>query len=117
MVKKAEPKNPLSEVFGFPTSNKSERALHFQTNRLCPFNNVVPNCTKVNAIHPEGVCSVLDSDGRATIICQVRFQEDLLVGTEAAAFLFPEDSKWMIYPRVKLKDASGKSAGTVDMML
>jgi hypothetical protein len=45
-----EPRNPLAEVFGFPTSNKSKRALHYQSNRLCQFNNVVPSCTKVSVV-------------------------------------------------------------------
>lgn len=58
----AEPKNPLAEVFGFPISNKTERALHYQENRLCPFNNVVPSCTKVSEVDPLGVCSLFDRD-------------------------------------------------------
>lgn len=69
-------RNPLAEVFGFTIIDKSERALHYQANRLCPFNNIVPSCTKVSVIDPLGVCSLYDKDGQPTVICPVRFKED-----------------------------------------
>ncbi|HEX7774561.1 MAG TPA: NotI family restriction endonuclease [Pyrinomonadaceae bacterium] len=113
----AEPKNPLAEVFGFPTNNKSERALHYQSNRLCPFHNVVPNCTKVSVVDPLGVCSLLDKDGNPTVVCPVRFKEDYLITAEAARFFFPPATKWEALPEIRLKDAHGKAAGNVDMIL
>lgn len=113
----AEPKNPLNEVFGFPTSNKSERALHFQSNRLCPFHNVVPNCTKVSVVDPLGVCSLYDRDGSPTVVCPVRFKEDYLITAEAARFFFPQGTKWEALPEIRLKDARGKAAGNVDMVI
>jgi RNA polymerase sigma-70 factor (ECF subfamily) len=35
----------LAEVFGFPIDNESERAKRYRDNKLCPFNNIVSNCT------------------------------------------------------------------------
>lgn len=113
----AEPKNPLAEVFGFPTSNKSERALRFQQNRLCPFNNVVPNCTKVSVVDPVGVCSLFDKDKSPTVVCPVRFKQDYIITVEAAKFFFPPETKWEALPEVRLKDSNGKAAGNVDMVL
>jgi hypothetical protein len=112
-----EPKNPLAEVFGFPISNKSERALRFQSNRLCPFNNVVPSCTKVSEVDPLGVCSLFDKDGEPTVVCPVRFKEDFLITVQAANFFFSADTKWVALPEIRLKDANGKAAGNVDIML
>ncbi|MDR1183081.1 MAG: hypothetical protein LBL13_14010, partial [Bacteroidales bacterium] len=66
---------PLSEVFGFPIENESERALRYRRNRLCPYNNSVSSCTKNSVESPLGVCS-LQHKNRPVIICPVRFRED-----------------------------------------
>ena len=50
---------PLGEVFGFPLDNETERALRYRTNKLCPYNNVVSNCTKNSTEFPLGVCSLI----------------------------------------------------------
>jgi len=39
-------KQPLAEVFGFPIENVSSDADRYRKNKLCPFNNKVPSCTK-----------------------------------------------------------------------
>ncbi|MDT7781077.1 MAG: hypothetical protein QOC99_3589 [Acidobacteriota bacterium] len=113
----AEPKNPLTEVFGFPISNKSARALHYQENRLCPFNNIVPSCTKVSEVDPLGVCSLFDRDGNPTVVCPTRFKEDFLITAKAARFFFRPHTKWVAMPEIRLKDSRGKAAGNVDIML
>ena len=59
-TEKIDNKNPLAEVFGFPVSNASKEALRFRHNRLCPFNNKVPSCTKDKAKNPLGVCSIFN---------------------------------------------------------
>ena len=112
----AEPKNPLAEVFGFKVSDKSERSLHFQNNRLCPFNNIVPSCTKVSVVDPLGVCSLHERD-EPTIICPVRFKEDWMIATHAAEFFFSGRREWTAMPEVRLKDRNGKSAGNIDLVL
>jgi hypothetical protein len=112
-----DPKNPLAEVFGFPTSNKSKRARHYQSNRLCPFNNVVPSCTKVSVVDPLGVCSLFDRDGHPTVVCPTRFKEDLIIAEHAANFFFPPEAKWVVLPEIRLKDGNGKAAGNVDLVL
>lgn len=110
-------KNPLAEVFGFTVSDKSERALHYQTNKLCPFNNIVPSCTKVSVIDPLGVCSLYDRDAQPTIVCPVRFKEDWLITTHAASFFFRPNTQWTAMPEIRLTDANGKAAGNIDLVL
>lgn len=53
------PKHPLAEVFGFPPDNLSAEAERYRRNRLCPYNNKVPSCTKDKANDPLGVLSQL----------------------------------------------------------
>jgi hypothetical protein len=65
------PKHPLSEVFGFPMNNFSPDAERYRANKLCPFNNKVPSCTKDKAENPLGVCSVFDGD-KVVVTCPVR---------------------------------------------
>ena len=115
-VAPAKPKNPLAEVFGFTVSDKSERALHFQKHKLCPFNNIVPSCTKVSVVDPLGVCSLYERD-EPTVICPVRFKEDWMIATHAAEFFFPKGRQWTAMPEVRLNDKNGKSAGNIDLVL
>lgn len=110
-------KNPLAEVFGFTISDKSERALHYQANKLCPFHNIVPSCTKVSVIDPLGVCSLYDKDGQPTVVCPVRFKEDWLITTQAAKFFFPSSDQWTALPEIRLTDVNGKAAGNIDLVL
>nr|CBX29915.1 hypothetical protein N47_F16100 [uncultured Desulfobacterium sp.] len=56
---------PLAEVFGHLIDDQSEKAVRYRSNRLCPFNNKVPNCTKDKAKNPLGVCSVFHNDSPA----------------------------------------------------
>lgn len=108
-------RQPLGEVFGFPINNMTAVADRHRRDRLCPFNNRVPSCTKDKANDPLGVCSVIDK-GEAVITCPVRFRQDWVIATDAANFFFPE-SKWTTLTEVRLKDKNGKSAGNVDVML
>ena len=111
-----EPKQPLAEVFGFLTTDLSPQATRYRTNRLCPFNNKVPNCTKDKAKDPLGVCSVFHG-GTPTITCPIRFREDWLIADDAAAFFFPEETNWSSLTEVRLNDANSKSAGNIDVVL
>lgn len=47
----------LAEVFGFPITNETERAKRYRDNKLCPFNNIVSNCTKNSIEFPLSICS------------------------------------------------------------
>jgi hypothetical protein len=107
---------PLAEVFGFPITNASDDASRYQANRLCPYNNKVPNCTKDKAEDPLGVCSLFEDD-EPTIICPVRFRQDWLITSDAARFFFPPDAKWTSLTEVRLNDKNGKSAGNIDVVL
>jgi len=109
-------KQPLAEVFGFPITNNSPEANRYRNNRLCPFGNKVPNCTKDKANNPLGVCSIFADDG-VVITCPIRFRENWLMAEDAALFFFPPGVNWTTLTEVKLKDKFGKTAGNVDIVL
>lgn len=110
---------PLAEVFGYPPDDFSESAERFRENRLCPFNNIVPNCTKARVENPLGVCSIHgDGDaGSPTIICPVRFREEWIIASDAARFFFPKGTTWTSLTEVRLTDKHGGSAGNIDVVL
>jgi len=109
-------KNPLAEVFGFPISNRSRDAKRYRRLRLCPFNNIVPSCTKDKASNPLGVCSIFEANSPA-IICPIRFREHWRVAEDAASFFFPKGTKWTSLTEVRLNDAKDDSAGNIDLVL
>ena len=110
------PANPLGEVFGYPVSNNSERAKRYREDRLCPFNNIVPNCTKDKAKDPLGVCCVNTGAG-SVITCPVRFREDWIIAHDAASFFFDKGVKWTSLGEVRLNEGNGRSAGNIDYVL
>ncbi|WP_304153270.1 NotI family restriction endonuclease [Phocaeicola plebeius] len=108
--------NPLSEVFGFPIENESQKANRYRINKLCPFGNIVPNCTKDKASDPLGVCSINHGENHI-ITCPVRFREDWLIIEEAAKFAFPKEALWTSLSEIKLVDKNGQSAGNIDYVI
>lgn len=110
------PKHPLAEVFGFPTSNFSSDAERYRRNRLCPFNNRVPSCTKDKAENPLGVCSVYDGN-KVVVTCPVRFRQDWLIAEDAASFFFPAGTAWTSLTEIRISDKYGRSAGNIDVVL
>jgi len=113
---KAPTQQLLAEVFGFPIDNESERAKRYRDNKLCPFNNIVSNCTKNSIEFPLGVCS-LHHKGKPVIICPIRFREDWSIISDAAGFIFDKKATWIHVGEVRLKDKHGKSAGNIDYVL
>jgi hypothetical protein len=111
-----EPLHPLAEVFGHLPTDMSPKAQRFRKNRLCPFNNKVPSCTKDKAKDPLGVCSVMHRN-RPVITCPVRFRENWLIADDAANFFFGEEMSWTSLTEVRLTDYYGKSAGNIDVVL
>ena len=111
------PNHPLAEVFGFPTDNLTEEADQHRRDRLCPFGNAVPNCTKTSLENPLGVCSVHGANGETVITCPVRFQQSWRIASDAAGFFFPPGAAWTSLTEVRLKDSVGKSAGNIDIVL
>lgn len=109
--------NPLAEVFGFPTNNHTPAAIRNRKGKFCPFNNKVPNCTKDKALDPLGVCSIYEDEGKATITCPTRFREHWIIAEDAASFFFPTGAAWTSLTEVRLKDATGQSAGNIDVVL
>jgi hypothetical protein len=107
---------PLAEVFGFPIQNESERAKRYRDNKLCPYNNIVSNCTKNSIEFPLGVCSIYHKNN-PVIICPVRFREDWGIISDAAKFIFDENATWTHVGEVRLNDKFGKSAGNIDYVL
>lgn len=116
MIVEKNNNQPLAEVFGFPIDNQSERSIRYRENKLCPFNNIVSNCTKNSIEFPLGVCS-LNHKGNPVIICPIRFREDWKIVSDAAAFIFDEKTAWTHVGEVRLKDKFGKSAGNIDYVL
>ena len=108
--------NPIEEVFGFPVSNDTETAQYYRDNRLCPYHNRFPNCTKDKADNPLGVCCV-NYNSEKIITCPTRFREDWIILRNAAEFVWPRGTKWTSLPEVKLIDGFGQSAGNVDYIL
>ncbi|MDA3875380.1 MAG: NotI family restriction endonuclease, partial [Kiritimatiellae bacterium] len=94
-------KHPLAEVFGHSTTDFSTRAERYRKNKLCPFNNKVPSCTKDKAKDPLGVCSVQTTAG-PVITCPIRFREDWLIADDAANFFFPKYSSCTSLTEVRL---------------
>jgi hypothetical protein len=108
--------HPLAEVFGFPCTNHSEIAARHRLNRLCPFNNKVPNCTKDKANDPLGTCSVFH-DGKTVITCPIRFRQEWAIATDAANFFFKPNTSWTSLTEVRLRDKNDGSAGNIDVVL
>lgn len=112
--------NPLAEVFGFPTDNLNINAERYRKNRLCPFHNKVPSCTKNSATNPLGVCSIFHNSS-PVITCPIRFTENWLFAEEAARFFFDEkvvsNGRWTALREVRLEDKDGKTAGNIDYVL
>lgn len=103
-------------MFGFPISNESSKALRYRKQKLCPYNNKVPNCTKDKANNPLGVCCVMNKE-RPVITCPTRFREDWLIIESAAEFAFGTDASWTSLSEIKLVDKNGQSAGNIDFVL
>ena len=116
MSKKENHNSPLSEVFGFPIYNNSLKAERYRTQKLCPYNNKVPNCTKDKANNPLGVCSVYHGN-ISVITCPIRFREHWIIVENAAKFAFGPNLKWTSISETKLLDANGQSAGNIDFVL
>lgn len=108
--------HPLAEVFGFPADNLSAAVERYRNNRLCPYNNRVPSCTKDKANDPLGVCSIYDGE-QPVITCPVRFRQDWLIAEDAAHFFFPSETRWTSLTEVRLNDRNGRSAGNIDVVI
>ncbi|MBI5969921.1 MAG: hypothetical protein HY884_02065 [Deltaproteobacteria bacterium] len=109
-------KNPLAEIFGFPVINDSGDSKRYRREKLCPFNNRVPNCTKDKANNPLGVCSIFN-DYKTVITCPVRFRESWLIVENAAKFFFPKGTSWTSLTEIRLTDANNHAAGNIDYVL
>jgi len=107
---------PLVEVFGFSVDDKSKDAKRSISNRLCPFNNIQPHCTKDKIAEPLGVCSLFHN-GDPVVICPIRFTQEWLIISEASRFFFGSSANTTSFREVPLREASGKSAGNIDYVV
>lgn len=113
------PGQPLCEVFGYPVNDQSPEAIRHRSGKLCPFNNVVPQCTKTSVLDPLGVCSVFEK-GAPVITCPVRFRQKIRNATmydDAKKFLLPSSSQWDYVTEATLRDSQGLSVGDIDVVL
>jgi hypothetical protein len=108
--------NILAEVFGYLVSDQTDTANRYRTNRLCPFNNKVPNCTKDKAKDPLGVCSIYHNE-QPVITCPIRFRQEWMIAEHAASFFFREGMRWTSLTEIRLNDANGENAGSIDIVL
>ncbi len=111
-----KPNHPLAEVFGFPVDNFSVTAERYRNQKLCVYNNKVPNCTKDKANNPLGVCSIYHNQ-EPVITCPIRFRQDWLIAENAASFFFGRNTAWTSLAEVRLSDKVGQSAGNIDLVL
>jgi hypothetical protein len=116
MTKKLKNKSPFGEIFGFPIENDSSKAQRYRKQKLCPYNNKVPNCTKDKANNPLGVCSVWHN-GTSVITCPIRFREDWIIIENAAEFAFGQNANWTSLSEIKLVNKNGQSAGNIDFVI
>ncbi|MCS7287914.1 MAG: NotI family restriction endonuclease [Roseiflexus sp.] len=56
-------------------------------------------------------------ENEPVITCPVRFRQDWIIADHAASFFFQEGAKWTSLTEVRLNDATGKSAGNIDVVL
>lgn len=77
-------------------------AARYRRNRLCPYINKVPNCTKDSVTDPLGVCTIFHGENLA-IICPVRLRQDWIIAEHAAAFFFSKGTRWTTLVEVRLK--------------
>src|ERR1700722_10946137 len=71
-------RQPIAELFGFPPDSKTGQAARYRTNRLCPYNNKVPSCTKDSITDPLGVCTIFHGD-KLAVICPIRLRQDWMI--------------------------------------
>ena len=114
------PKHPLAEVFGFLYDDMSIPADRGRRQKLCPFNNKVPQCTKDKVSDPLGTCIIFDGEGIA-VTCPVRLRQDWMIASDAAEFFFPDlrgsNAETTVLSEVRLKDADDSSAGNIDHVI
>lgn len=94
----------------------SPEAERYRQNRLCPYNNKVPNCTKDSRTNPLGICSIFHGEEIA-ITCPVRLRQDWIIADHAASFFFDPGTRWTTLLEVRLKDKHDRSAGNIDVVL
>ena len=109
------PNQPLCEVFGFPVDNFSDEAIRHRAEKLCPYNNQVPQCTKAKKNDPLGVCSMWDA-GSPVIICPVRFRQNWRIIRDTGDFLVPNAANFDYVTEAKLVDAEDESVGKIDVV-
>jgi hypothetical protein len=109
-------RNPLVEVFGYPADDFSAEAARNREEKLCPFHNKVPECTKDKKSDPLGACDVR-AGGEPVITCPQRLTEDWIIVKDAAEFFFEEGDSYRVLREYRLKDANGEVVGNVDIVL
>lgn len=107
---------PLCEVFGFPVNSLIDPAVYSRAGKLCPYHNVVPECTKDKKANPLGVCSMWDN-GLPVILCPIRFTQNYQVIQDTAPFLLAKNKQYSFVSETPLRDAGGNPAGKIDFVL
>ncbi|NJM34826.1 MAG: hypothetical protein HC850_09085 [Rhodomicrobium sp.] len=104
----------IAEVFGYAVEDTSSEAVASRARKHCPFRN--SPCTKASKNDPLGICS-LGSDGRATVLCPVRFIDRNRIFIDAARMAFGPGVRFGAVPEVRILRIGSKKIGKVDFLL
>jgi len=107
---------PLCEDFGYQVGDFSSEAVNSRQNKLCPYNNHSPLCTKDKVLNPLGVCSIWDG-GTPVIICPIRFRQNWRVITDTKNFLLPNARNRTKVTEVGLINSDNETVGKIDIVL
>ena len=63
------------------------------------------------------VCVAFTTNKLQSLLALFVFRQDWIIAKNAAAFFFGKNANWTSFTEVSLKDANGKSAGNIDIVL
>lgn len=111
----------VAEIFGYDVADQSDAAWENRDARHCRFRN--SPCTKSSITDPLGICTLSEGE-TAAALCPVRFLEQNRIFTDAARLAFGLDSKFAVFPEIrileippKVEGKRAKKIGKVDFLL
>src|SRR3990172_13204371 len=92
-----------SEIFGYPRSNTTSKAVEAREKHWCPFVDKV--CYKQSRLidYPFGVCSAHVNDDEVAL-CPRRFLDGHTVFTDIAQYHFNTVNDILVFPEIRLED-------------
>jgi hypothetical protein len=92
-----------AEIFGYSWKSKTDEAMQYRTNYICPFTK--EKCNKQSRLvdYPGGVCSV-EYDNDVLALCPNRFLHNNVVFRDIALNYFKSTDNLVVFHEVKLKN-------------